>query len=62
MSKALREDGSIDEETTAALLREAAVAAEPGSCDVTFHRAFDHCTTEISAALETLIRYECLCS
>lgn len=49
--QALLESGDIDEETTTTL-----VAAANRSCSVTFHRAFDCCTTEPVAALETLIR------
>lgn len=51
IDQALLENGQIDEETTAAL-----VAVARPYCGVTFHRAFDCCTTEPVAALETLIR------
>lgn len=70
-SKALLEDGSIDIETTARLVKAAAAAAVAtatsvtartatavDSCSVTFHRAFDCCTTEPLTALESLVRYE----
>ncbi|CAM9430256.1 unnamed protein product [Pylaiella littoralis] len=58
---ALLEDGSIDCETTARLVQAAAAAAAAAavgtaSCSVTFHRAFDCCTTDSLEALETLIR------
>eukprot|EP00752_Nemacystus_decipiens_P008965 g8003.t1 len=61
---ALLEDGSVDQETTERLVKAAAVeAATPGAsaaatkaCSVTFHRAFDCCTTEPLEAMQTLIR------
>ena len=58
--QALLEDGSIDHETTKQLVQAATAAAAEteatGSCSVTFHRAFDCCTTEPLAALEILVR------
>lgn len=72
-SKALLEDGSIDVETTARLVKAAAEATAAAAaatsvtartatavdpCSVTFHRAFDCCTTEPLTALESLVRYD----
>eukprot|EP00903_Cladosiphon_okamuranus_P010064 g9538.t1 len=60
---ALLEDGSIDQETMERLVKAAAEVHTPGAsstttgaCSVTFHRAFDCCTTDPLEALETLIR------
>lgn len=63
MQQALLEDGSIDRETTERLVQAAAAAASAAApvgtayCSITFHRAFDCCTTDPLEALETLIRH-----
>ncbi|CAM9285445.1 unnamed protein product [Ectocarpus fasciculatus] len=57
---ALLEDGSIDLETTERLVQVAktavASAATAAVCSITFHRAFDCCTTDQVTAMESLVR------
>ncbi|CAM9219316.1 unnamed protein product [Ectocarpus sp. 13 AM-2016] len=63
---ALLEDGSIDLETTERLVQVAkaaaaaatlaATAAAKAACSITFHRAFDCCTTDETTAMESLVR------
>ncbi|CAM9916559.1 unnamed protein product [Ectocarpus sp. 12 AP-2014] len=52
---ALLEDGNIDLETTERLVQVAKAAAK-AACSITFHRAFDCCTTDEVAAMESLVR------
>lgn len=54
ISQALLENGDVDEETTGALIQ--AARATDSSCSLTFHRAFDLCSADLIASLETLIR------
>ncbi|CAN0328005.1 unnamed protein product [Ectocarpus sp. 12 AP-2014] len=51
---ALLEDGNIDLETTERLVQVAKAAAK-AACSITFHRAFDCCTTDEVAAMESLL-------